>query len=615
MIIYSNSIKKFKEDADNISLILNNKFKEKMHKNSSKSEIESWNNSLLYFSKILNKSDINLNCTITLEYNIPYTLNRIDLMISGYKNSREKIVLFEMKQWSSIEPIKESNYLVKTLLNGSIQEVIHPGYQIYSYGQILSNFNKYIQDNNVEIKECVIMHNYQFEPNDVLLDCKYNSFIENIDFFGIDDERKLLNFLNNVFDDGDDGNIINMIDSSKINPSLKLQNKVNNLIKNNDFYNLVDDQIYIFDKIMSKITNTNDNVIIVSGGPGTGKSVIAINLLSKITSLGLSCQYVSRNTAPRVVYSYLLKKDIKKSVIDYLFKSSGSYINSEEGSINTLIVDEAHCLTEKSGLFNNLGENQIDEIIKASNNTIFFIDEKQKVHLNDIGTIDKIKLFANNNSKNISKYSLNYQFRCNGSNDYLSFVDYILGNNLKFNISFIDYEFKIIDTPQELMRTIKEKNEKYNARIVAGYCWNWNKKEINNSNFHDIVIDDFSMSWNLGMGQTFAIDDSINEAGCIHSVQGLEFDYVGVIIGRDLQYINGEICANFNNHGDADPSFKGIKKKIKEDYNVAQKEIEELIKNAYRVLMTRGTKGCFVYCEDDSYREYLKGVVNNIKFC
>lgn len=149
---------------------------------------------------------------------------------------------------------------------------------------------------------------------------------------------------------------------------------------------------------------------------------------------------------------------------------------------------------------------------------------------------------------------------------------------------------------------------------MAGYCWNWNKKEINNSDFHDIVIDDFSMSWNLGMGQTFAIDESINEAGCIHSVQGLEFDYVGVIIGKNLEFIDGKVCANFNNHGDADPSFKGIKKRIKENPLEAQKEIDELIKSAYRVLLTRGIKGCYVYCEDETYRKYLKKIVKNINF-
>ena len=151
------------------------------------------------------------------------------------------------------------------------------------------------------------------------------------------------------------------------------------------------------------------------------------------------------------------------------------------------------------------------------------------------------------------------------------------------------------------------------ARLVAGYCWNWNKKELNNTNYHDIKIDDFEISWNLGQGQTFVIDDSINEAGCIHSVQGLEFDYVGVLIGKDLRFDN-KVIADYNFHGTADPSFKGIKKMFKENNIEAQKQVDILIKNAYRVLLTKGSKGCFVFCEDKSYQEYLKKVVKNIKF-
>lgn len=614
MIIYSNSIKKFKDDSKNISSILNRKFQEKILKNSGKSEFESWKNSLKYISEVLNKSKIDLDCTITLEYNIPYTLNRIDLILSGYKENKEKIILFEIKQWSNVEDIPGSNYLVKTFLNGSIQEVVHPGYQVYSYSQILLNFNEYIQSNDVDLSECVIMHNYKFDSKDILFDTKYSNFNKKIKYFGMSDEKNLIEYLNNSFDTGDNGKIITMIDESKISPSKKLQNEICNLIKNNAFFTLIDEQIYVFDKILSKITNSDDNVIIVKGGPGTGKSVMAINLLSKITNLGLSCQYVSRNTAPRVIYSCKLKNELKKTEIDYFFKSSGSFINSELKSINTLIVDEAHCLTEKSGLFNNLGENQIDEIIKASNNAIFFIDERQKVHLNDIGTIENIKYFAKKNKKQINEFTLDFQFRCNGSSDYLNFIDYILGYNKHFNIDSIDYKFKVVDTPQELVNLIKEKNKESNSRIVAGYCWNWNKKEMNNAEYHDIVIDNFSMSWNLGMGQTFAIDDSINEAGCIHSVQGLEFDYIGVIIGKDLEYLNSEVRANYYNHGDADPSFKGIKKKIKDNPVEAQKEIELLIKNAYRVLLTRGIKGCFVYCEDECFRDYLKSIVQTIKF-
>ena len=158
-----------------------------------------------------------------------------------------------------------------------------------------------------------------------------------------------------------------------------------------------------------------------------------------------------------------------------------------------------------------------------------------------------------------------------------------------------------------------KKNIKFKSRILAGYCWNWNKKEIDNTNYHDIKIDSFEMSWNLGAKQTYAIDDSINEVGCVHSVQGLEFDYVGVIIGKDMFFKDGRVHTDFHNHASTDPSFKGIKKLEKEDKAYANKIADELIKNAYRVLLTRGTKGCYIYCEDQNLNNFYKNIINNIR--
>ena len=616
MIVYSNSIKKFCNEIDNISLILNTRFKDLFHKFTSKSEIMSWNNSLKYFSDVLMCSNIDDTVTITLEYNLPLTANRVDLMLTGYNDLNKPIVLmFELKQWSDIKQVDDSTYLVQTFLNGGIQNVVHPGYQIWSYLEILKNYNRYIQDNNIIVEPCLLLHNYNLKKDDIILQEKYKFFMNGVRCFGINDKEKLCNFLKSKIVNGDNGQIIKNIDASEIKPSFKLQNEIATLIGNNKFFNLIDQQILIYDKILSDINKSENNVIIVKGGPGTGESILAINLLNAIVNCGKTCQYVTRNTAPRVVYSFKLKGELKKTNIDFLFKSSGSYTDNYDKKIDVLIVDEAHCLTEKSGLFNNYGINQIMEIIRSSKNSIFFIDEFQQVHLNDIGSIENIKKISNQLNYNTTELSLDYQFRCNGSEDYLLFVDYILGINNDNNYGkSINYDFKIVDTPKQLYKLIKQKNEIYSARLLAGYCWNWNKKEMNNTDYHDIVIDDFEISWNLGQNQTFAIDESINEAGCIHSIQGLEFDYIGVIIGSDIKYINDNIETDYKFHGSADPSFKGIKKLFKENPKEAELKADMLIKNAYRVLLTRGSKGCYIYCQDKQLSEFIKKLINNINF-
>ena len=352
---------------------------------------------------------------------------------------------------------------------------------------------------------------------------------------------------------------------------------------------------------------------LVCGGPGTGKSVLAINLLSKLTNEEQFCQYVSKNQAPRSVYLEKLKGSMKKSSVDNLFKGSGCYIDLPENIIDTLIVDEAHRLNEKSGMFKNKGENQIKEIIHASKCSVFFIDEHQRVTLSDIGSTQEIEKWAFQQNAIVTHLKLESQFRCNGSDGYLSWLDHTLEIRQTANIDLedIDFDFQICDSAIELKNKIEEKNQINNkSRIVAGYCWDWLKDYQNDTNVYDIVIDDFKMSWNL-KNSIFALDEtSIHEVGCIHTCQGLEFDYVGVIIGEDMRYEDHHIVTDFTKRAKTDQSLKGIKKLAKKDLNKANQIADEIIKNTYRTLMTRGMKGCYVYCVDQQLNNYLK---QNIK--
>ncbi|MBR2670165.1 MAG: DUF2075 domain-containing protein [Solobacterium sp.] len=277
-------------------------------------------------------------------------------------------------------------------------------------------------------------------------------------------------------------------------------------------------------------------------------------------------------------------------------------------------ADEAHRLNEKSGMFHNLGENQIKEIIHASKCSVFFIDENQRVTLSDIGSVAEIKRWAFQQKAEVYEDELVSQFRCNGSDGYLAWVDNMLEIRETANTTLegIDYLFKVFDDPTEMHNYIVEKNREANkARVLAGYCWEWPKKEQNNAEYPDIVIGEYRRSWNLGNTQTWAIDqNSVEQVGCIHTSQGLEFDYVGVIIGPDLRYENGHIVTDYTKRASSDQSVKGIKKIAKENPKKAEKLADEIIKNTYRTLLTRGMKGCAVYCCDEGLREYIKSIVD-----
>lgn len=616
MILYSSKVNDFINDINNnkISYILENLKQKELYEGTTSSEKQSWKNSLKYMSEILQQTSIPKDCTVVLEYNLPMTSSRIDFMLCGYNcENKKNILIIELKQWSKVNEVKDSEILLETYVGNGLKKVIHPSYQAWTYKMLLKDFNQNIQENNIIVDACSILHNYIPNNNDPILDDKFSELIKETSIFFKDDEDKLIELMNKKFCYGDNFSIIEEIDSSKLLPSKSLQENIDKLLKGNKEFKLIDNQMIIYDKILAAIKKEEKNVIIVEGGPGTGKSVIAINLLANLTGQGKLCQYVSRNTAPRAIYGAKLKGTLNKTSIDNLFKTSSAYTATDEDIFDVLIVDEAHCLTEKSGLFNNYGENQIKEIIHSSKSSIFFIDERQQVHLNDIGTISEIKKWGAYLNANIMKLKLESQFRCNGSDNYLKFIDYLLGITNDYD-GKINYDITICDSPQELESLIKTKNiENNKSRIVAGYCWKWNKDEIDNTNYHDIKIGEYGISWNLGAKQTFAIDDSINEAGCVHSVQGLEFDYVGVIIGEDLFYEDGKVCTNFQKHASSDPSFKGIKKLYKENEIMASEISNTIIKNTYRVLLTRGIKGCYIYCVNEKLNNYFKEQINIYK--
>jgi DUF2075 family protein/nicotinamide riboside kinase len=391
------------------------------------------------------------------------------------------------------------------------------------------------------------------------------------------------------------------------------------MLDGNEEFVMIDDQKVAYESIMrtvrSSIKNNEKKTIIIEGGPGTGKSVLAINLLVKICNMDLNCQYVTKNAAPRYVYTEKLKGNYTQKYINNLFKGSGVYTDTAENEIDVLIVDEAHRLNAKSGMFKNKGENQIKEIINTSRVSIFFVDNNQKVTMDDIGSIEEVEKHAKALSVKTRKLKLTSQFRCNGSDGYISWLDDILeiretGN---FDGFEFDFDFKVFDNPTEMRQAIEEKNKINNkARLLAGYCYEWITKKQNYDK-HDIEFPeyDFKMKWNLSNSTTWAIDkESINQCGCIHTSQGLEFEYVGVIIGNDLRFEDGKIVTDFTKRAKTDKSLNGIKKLYKADKEKALKISDELIKNTYRILMTRGLKGCYIWCEDKALSDYFKERIN-----
>lgn len=612
MIVYQEAKKQFLHDVrlDLIEDKIEQKVRERLHKKTASNEFMSWMNSMQYMYKVMEDKSIPDESMIAIEYRIPNSNKRVDFIVSGEDQmGRESAVVIELKQWQKMEKVESKEAIVKTNLHGRNVETIHPSYQAWSYVSMIEDYNEDVRRYKINLKPCAYLHNYRLKENDDLVDECYEYYIDKAPVFTRGDTDRLSQFISKYIKKGNP-DVLYHIDHGRIVPSKSLQDSLSSMLRGNQEFTLIDDQKVVFERTLEIVKKEEKKkVYIVHGGPGTGKTVLAINMLVAILNMDQNVMYVTKNSAPREVYrKKLTDGKYRKAYIDNLFKGSGSFTEAISDDFDCLIVDEAHRLNEKSGMFQNLGENQVKEIINAAKTSIFFVDDFQMVTTKDIGSTNEIKKWCRYFDAEVYEDTLLSQFRCNGSDSYLSWIDNVLEINLEATDDFdFDYDIRICDSPEEVRELILEKNKINNkSRMVAGYCWNWIKEGKNNSDIHDIQIGDFGMSWNLGSSSTWAIDpESVNEIGCIHTCQGLEFDYVGVIIGEDLRYDDG-IITDFTKRARTDQSLKGLKGLYKKNKEEALKIADRIIKNTYRTLLTRGQKGCYIYCVDKDLQEYLK---------
>ena len=618
MIVYQESCETFMAHVreSNIDFVIHSQFQQKLNHRTSESEVNSWKNSMQYMKNVLEVAEVPRDAMVTIECQIPQTSKRIDFILTGLDEKKQSnAVIIELKQWSEAESTTK-DAVVRTFVGGGNREVSHPSYQAWSYADLLTNFNRSVEENQIQLSPCAFLHNC--EDRTALTLPFYQTHINKAPIFFKRDVRLLADFIRKFVKYGDSQNIMEMIENGEIRPSKALADSVVGLLNGNQEFTLIDDQKIVFETALQlvdrAITEKKKQVLIVEGGPGTGKSVVAINLLARLTGNQKLVHYVSKNSAPRSVYAEKLKGYRTKSSIDNLFKGSGSYIKATPNQFACLVVDEAHRLNEKSGLYGTDGENQILEIIQSAWCSVFFVDENQRVTLKDIGSKASIREWAQKQGAMVHEMALESQFRCGGSDGYLAWLDQVLQirDTANTDLNDVGYEFGVCNSATELRNLMVEKNNqpRTKARLVAGYCWKWNSKT--DASAYDIVFpaEDFQMQWNLASDSSLWImkEESINQIGCIHTCQGLEIDYVGVIIGPDLLIRDGKVVTDPSKRASSDKSVFGWKKLMKEEPLRAAAELDLIIKNTYRTLMTRGMKGCYIFSDDEETRDWFRGI-------
>jgi uncharacterized protein len=618
MIIYSKSRDEFTRDVlgNQIDVQILDTFKARTGHRVGESEVRSWRNSLVAINNVFTSAKLVGDSTVSVEYKIPQTSKRIDVIVSGQSESRQDVaVIVELKQWEKAQAT-DRDAIVETFIGRGIRETLHPSYQAWTYAALLEDFCEPVREDNILLAPCAYLHNC-VTPGP-LRDPFYSHHTDKAPIFLKADARDLGAFIKQHVHYGDKNQIMYRIENGKISPSKNLADKLASLLDGNPEFLMIDDQKLVFEKALrlaEKAVGGRKQVFLVEGGPGTGKSVVAVNLLVELIGQGKLTQYVTKNGAPRAVYEAKLTGSMKKSHISNLFTGSGAFTKVKPNTYHSLVIDEAHRLNAKSGLYQNEGENQIKELIGSAQTTIFFIDEAQRVTFSDIGTKREIRRWAKELGADLHEGKLESQFRCNGSDGYLAWATNALQvgktANTVLNENGPEYDFGVCETPNELFALINTKNNLGgHARLVAGYCWKWASKKDKAA--YDICFDehDFKMQWNFfSDGGAWILKDSVHQIGCIHTCQGLDLDYVGVIIGPDFVVRNGIVQTDGLKRAVYDRSIRGFKKQLKEDRETALKRVDEVIKKTYFTLMTRGQKGCYIWCTDPETNEYFKSLV------
>ncbi len=610
MILYEETIEHFNEDVmqNRIADRAAEKYNAYYKRNPGDSEYRSWAISLAILNNSFTYAGLKDN-HIVVEYELPYASQRIDVLLFGCDvGGKENIVLMELKQWSN-DNVKNSESEGNIIVNyGRFQkEQPHPSLQVQGYYFGLKDFVKIFEEKNTpELSASVYAHNYSKQKDAILLSSRFSELVKTFPIFTKEEAVELGRYLKKRLQSGKGQTVYEHFARSPIGPSKKLLDHTSEMINKQQIFNLIDDQIVAYNVIMHKAKQLakikRKTVVIVKGGPGTGKSVIALEVMGELLRQGKKVMHATGSSA----FTNTLRKIVGTRAKN-LFKFFNSFISTEQNSFDVLICDEAHRIRETSEnrytpRIQRTGLSQIDELLRVAKLNIFLMDENQIVRPNEIGSVAIIKDAAVRfgvKEADIAEFELKTQFRCSGSDAYLQWIDNLL--DIKHSdIARYDpkMEFRIFDSPLQMMREIRAKNreKKNSARIAAGFCWPWSKPNVDGTLVNDVKVGDFEMPWEKkDEFWKWATDDSgMEQVGTVYTAQGFEFDYIAIIFGNDLIY---------------DQEKKEWLSQPKYSYDTMvtrnNAELTKHLKQVYRVLMSRAHRGVYIYFMDKGTEKYF----------
>jgi hypothetical protein len=585
----------------------------------SPAEARSWERSIPVLARDLVEAGLD-NVEVLLEHRLPLCSRRVDAILAGRHpvTGEASYVVVELKQWSGAELYEDEPGLV--VIDGLGQEPrLHPLEQVRSYCEHIVDFLPGLSHDGQVVCGVAYLHNATEYGVAALRRLPDTSQAR---LFTGERRADFMDFLRSRLSAEEAGaRYADEFLSARVAPSKQLLAVAAEEIRDREQFVLLDEQRVAYNLVLhaTEAARAGDakTVVIITGGPGTGKSVIALSLLGELARRGRTAVHATGSRS----FTQTLRKVAGKGSgrTQRLFRYFNDFIAAERNGLEVLIADEAHRIRESSAsrftpASLRTGRPQVDELISAARVPVFLLDEHQVVRPGELGTVEDIEGHARKMGLAIRKISLDDQFRCGGSEAYMQWVRRLLGLAPGGPTRWDGdpaFAVQVADTPQELEHLLRSKlNQGYGARMAAGFCWPWSPPRPDGSLVPDVVIGDWARPWNLRSERSvggappsalWATDPAgFGQVGCVYTAQGFEYDWNGVIMGPDLVWRDGGWIARRD--ASRDPDLRSLKK-------VSDHEFGRLVRNVYKVLLTRGMIGTVIYSTDPETRALLRSLV------
>ncbi len=616
MHLYQGTTQQFIGDATQARLAsqLADRFFQEFRYRPSPSEVTSWRNSLGAMATVLQLADLT-DQGILVEVRLPLSSRRLDVLITGQSPATgDSAVVVELKQWTEVGRSNVTD-CVTVDFGGRLVDHLHPSRQVAQYQRYLIDTHPAFSDGAIALDACAYLHYAQHDPLSPLYHASFAQLLATNPSFSGDERDAFATFLDQRVGGPDDGAILERVAATAFKPHKRLLDHVARVIRNEPAFTLLDEQLVAYNAIIDEVGGAGQNsrsvVFLVEGGPGTGKSVIAVNLVAELAERGLSTLHVTGSKA----FTENLRKVVGGRA-SALFKYFRDTANVSE-PLDVVILDEAHRIRSVStSRFTpakaRSGKTQIDDILDAGRVSVFFIDDLQVVRPGEVGSTDLIRESAAKRGIELRGFKLEAQFRSNGSDSFIQWVDNTLELGRTPQVLWPmddDFDFRIIGNARELERLIRLRAaDGTTARLVAGFCWPWSDPDEAGLLVPDVTVGDWAMPWNAKAGARrlgpgipnsdfwASAKEGLEQVGCVYTAQGFEFDYVGIIFGPDLVYrsMDGGWV------GQREESHDRVVRR-----GVTDAEFTRFVKSTYRVLLTRGLRGCYVYFMDAPTRDFV----------